>query len=286
MLSIQGIDKISIALQPIIVGKKLGKVPIDPKKELTFRYFGCFPVLDIHAERLDLDQDLHSQIASIIYELIEKDFINFPNTPLTFAFVHQHLDCFVLFLKEIEFFFDLRPDNISIDEKEDNPEIDDKEKLFYRYENTHYSKDRSKKNRKSKIAIYDRKLRLKETRQKSYKEIEAMSNNMRLEFRLCNSNCKYMDIDNIKGNYNKVFKNYLPYLASSYNKLAKDSLDITSREHANLLKLLDESSKDRVRARGNLKKGVDNRKEKMKKEQQRISRILNDFEEQSTTDEK
>jgi len=286
MLIIQGIDKISIALQPLFVSEKFRKVPVDPKKELTARYYGCFPVLDIHAERLDIYQDFHSQIAAIIYELIEKDFIIFPKTPFTYGFIREHLDWFVLFLKEIEFFFDLSPENICIDEKEDDPQIDANDKLFFKYENTYYSKDRTRNNKKSKIAIYDRRLRLKKTRQKSNKEIEMMSNYIRLEFRLCTSNCDYMNMSNIRGEYDKVFMRYLPYLATVYSKLAKGSLEINAKQHKNLKKILNECEKDRVRAKGKLKRGLENKKDKMIKEQKRICRLLEEIDNELVISEK
>ncbi|PKN98242.1 MAG: hypothetical protein CVU43_16470 [Chloroflexi bacterium HGW-Chloroflexi-5] len=251
----EGIDKISIAINPMFLNPFRPAGLIDPTKKITLHFFGWIPTIDIHAEALDYNVDFHYQLSEVISWLIEKNVLLFPKTPITQVFVHEHLDYFVLYLRELEFYFDFTKEQILIDKNEYDSELSIEERNFIRVGTTFYSKDFRKNKHKSKLIIYDRNEKLKHSRNKKYREIESNEFSERLEFRLCANNCAYMHMDNIKGNYEEVFNNYLPFLSALYNIYIKNSVTFSLDDtHPNFNKIIKKSKKCGTRSRNNLKK--------------------------------
>jgi hypothetical protein len=73
---------------------------------------------------------------------------------------------------------------------------------------------------------------------------------MRLEFRLCRNNCRYMNMLNFMGTYAALFKRLLPYLATLYNAYLKGFITTNgkSNKHFNRIKM--KAGTDRVRYTG------------------------------------
>ncbi|GAB1483423.1 hypothetical protein MASR2M78_22390 [Treponema sp.] len=251
----EGIDKITIAINPMFISPDINRRKyIDPKKWLTIHRKGWLWVLDIHCERLNPFVDFHFQIAEIIYELIERKVLQFPNNQFTRLFVHNCLDWFVYYVRELEFYFDFKDEDVFINEDENDLNVPEDEKKFIDVGGTKYSKDFRPGVRDSVISIYDRHNRQKKVNQLSYKEIESNPYRRRIEFRLKVCNCDYLHLDNLKGTYGEIISRYAPYLAGLFNRYASYSVWVNDEEHEWFQRINALSKKGVQRTRTTLKK--------------------------------
>ncbi|GAB1482882.1 hypothetical protein MASR2M78_16980 [Treponema sp.] len=205
MRCIEGIDKIKIVLNPLFINPNKRNIKhIDPHNRLTLHRAGWFTALAIHAEYFNMVIDYKMNIALAIYDLIKNEIISFPDNMYTLSFIYKNLDWFVLFVQELEFFFDFRPEDIVIDEDELNPNIDGEGKQLIKYRSTFYSNDYRSGKRHSILKIYDRETKLKQDRSMKSQDISSHPYKSRLEFRLCRNNCEYLNIDDLEGTYVEI----------------------------------------------------------------------------------
>ena len=260
-----GIDKIRFVLNPLIVNTtKMNTYPtFDHEKKITLHTFGSFAYVEIHAEYFNPCINYITQIANVITILAERGIITWGTSFIEKYFIYEHIDYFVYYLAELEFFFDFIPQDIHIDPKEDDPEVSDDEKLLKKpFPTTYYTKGT-----KDNVGIiYDRYEKLKSTNQISHKKIESNPYRIRLEFRLSRDNCRFLSLRNIDGNYYQIFQNYLHYLSSLYTKHFRRSLDIADEKYPCFHELYQESLKGYKRTRGKLQDGSITKEEKERKE--------------------
>jgi hypothetical protein len=257
-LPIESIDRIQVTLN-IRLNHLINfeKRNIDPKKHLRLCYsniFGMYWFMDIQAQKIDL-HNIRYSIAEAVFELINEGFIELPiSIPLTPSFIYLELDTFITRIRQIEFSFDFRKEDIS---------ITDITGLIY-YKGTIYSNDykyiQGKKKRRSFIRLYDRISRLKKVNQLSHKIIDNNPYSYRLEFMLDKNNSSLLALDNISGSYHDIITRYTPYLAIKYNKYFKNVQIDDVSEHPCFAKIYTLSKEGRERYTGNdLKKSTTHR---------------------------
>lgn len=120
-------------------------------------------------------------------------------------------------LVEIDFAFDYKKDEIRC--------FDD----CIKYDSTRYSNEgrlKSGKKAKSRWICYDRIEKEKAKRQESFSILESMTYPQRLEVRL-GSDCEYLNLENLRGNFYTVAFLFSPILAKSWkkNKIAQVPTD-------------------------------------------------------------
>lgn len=250
----QGIDKISFLVNPFFVNNNYNSpyTRYDPNKEVTIRKLGGWVVVEIHAEYFNFTMDIYYQLVNAMIQLINDEILLLPNNLLSYAFIYNNLDLLIYKLHEIEFFFDFKESDAFIDPKENDPNIPEEEKIFRDEKGTKYSKDRTRKNPHSVICIYDRQNKLLRVNQQKKSLIIKDPYRKRIEFRLTDKNCKYLNLDNLHGNYNEIFIRFMPYLASIYLRYVKNGVVIRYERYQNFKKLMKEVDKGRKRYRGKL----------------------------------
>jgi hypothetical protein len=228
-LPIEGIDKIEITLNPelfFFINRE--KIFIDAKKHLSLRFaykYGAWYFLDIQAQIIKQNNyDIRSTIAYSIYKLMETGFIDFP-CEVSYIFVYNYLDFFVNEIREIEFYFDFKPEMIQIA----NPAV------LFSCKETLYSNDRRKYEnrpaRKSFISIYDRTDHLLKVNQLPHNIIKTNKYSRRIEFRLTKYNCPYRTINNLTGTQHDVIMRHIPYMAILYRRFLANNVIVSPNEH-------------------------------------------------------
>lgn len=251
-LPLEGIDKIEITLNPelnFFINPQ--KRNIDPKHYLhlrsTYKY-GTWWFLDIQAQFIyGFSFDIRAAIANSIYKLIEKEFIVFPY-PVNYQFIYSFLDFFVYEIREIEFYFDIKPEMVK---------IINYDKLL-KCGDTFYSVDRrlykNKPPRKSILENYDRKEKLLCLNQISHESIITNNYSQRIEFRLTKYNCPYRTLNNLIGSQDNIITKYTPYLAILYHRFFEHNIIINPKDHPHLTNILFLSNNKLERYRGVLEK--------------------------------
>ncbi|MDR2408888.1 MAG: hypothetical protein LBE13_12365 [Bacteroidales bacterium] len=189
----------------------------------TFRY---------HSELHNLKEtiDIHKEK---IKELAQ-DAVNY-NKYLDFNFIYENLECFVLKIREIELFFDIRPEYITIPETTyclDYLKVSpDRETI--------YSGDYIRKKRTSILIKYNRAECLKKRNQISRKVIDKYPNKIRIEFKLYLNNRGIRVLPQyICGNYDTFISYISDFLAVVYKQYFLDNIIIDSPEHYHLNKII------------------------------------------------
>jgi hypothetical protein len=232
-IPIEGIDKIKVTLNPIWLNCHDHLPHVDPHNYLTLHRCGVFASLAIEAEFMNSLMDYYTNIVLAICELIKREIIAFPNNMFTPYFVLNNLGWFVIGVQEIEFYFDLRPSHIRVNEDAV------KNGGLVKVENGYYTPDykKGKTKRKSIGTVYDKGEKNKKDNHIKHSDIDAWPYKTRLEFRLTSRNCGYMSIENLRGPYGEVIKRFTPYLAVQYGLYFKDNIEVTGRENKNLVKI-------------------------------------------------
>jgi hypothetical protein len=244
MIPIEGIDKIKVSLNPFFINYANKKHHIDPQNRLTLHKAGCFTLLAIHAEFCNPLIDYRMNIALAIYELIKAEVIAFPDEgPLTLGFVYHNLDWFICGVQELEFYFNIRPSNITVDEGavENGDLVKYHNTLDTLYTPDHNEKGKNK--RKSIGIIYDKEAKDLKDNHIKHETLEQHPYKMRLEFRLNSMNCNYLSLNNLRGNYKEIIKRYCGYLGIQYGLYFRDCVKITGRDNKQL-KRIEAKSKD------------------------------------------
>ncbi|GHV44375.1 hypothetical protein AGMMS49546_28240 [Spirochaetia bacterium] len=247
-LPIEGIDKITVTLNPSIsffirTEKPYTDYKHDIRLDQVF-YFGNWPFLTIQGQKIDPTIDIRFSIAKAIYELIEQKILVFP-MPLTFELIYMKLNYFVYNIKEVELYFDFRPNNIRVLYPE----------LLNQIETSLYSNDfRSYPNRpkrKSFLEIYDHAENLKRQRHIAWKRIDENPYKLRIEFNLTKYNSRNLTLDDLSGNYNEVISRYTSYLAVLYSRYFYGNVIVNDIEHSHFNKIYHLAANGKKRYTGN-----------------------------------
>jgi hypothetical protein len=245
MFAPENIDKIKILLNPIFINPDNKKQHIDPYNRLTLHKAGAFLALSIHEEYFKPYPDMLMNIADAIYDLytqgiVEILFLQSDNAMLIRWFIFCKLKVLVLNVTELEFYFNMRRENIIVLEKA----------VVYGYLKkivgkrtgaiTYYTND-NRDYRDSIGIIYDKAAKLKKDNRTSYKKIDANPFQIRLEFRLRNDNCAWLNLNNLQGTYENIIKRFRPLLAIKYKKFFLGHIQVLGNENKQLRKIIDEA---------------------------------------------
>jgi hypothetical protein len=234
-----GIDKIKLAINPIFLNSdiKFDKFNpknrtmekfLDSKNQLILMRNGTYISLYISAEFINPFIDIHFSIARAIFELVKQDVIvlpfqNFDNN-ITLAFIYFYLHAFILYVQELELFFNFKKYHIIIN--------DDLIGLHRYYKDggpteTYYTDDNHKGKKNSKGIIYDWGAKQKHERKPQNENPYAT----RLEFKLYRNNTEWLHLDNLKGSYFDIIKRYTPLLATIYTNYFAKNITLSGREY-------------------------------------------------------
>ena len=243
------IDKVKLLLNPIFLNKDRAQ-HIRADNALTLHNAGNFTFLAVHAEYFNPYFDYKTQIAKAIFELIEKKVINFPmdNPIFTFMFVLQNMEYFILGVSQVEFFFDFPFGKVSVAPAaiENGDIIQYKDKSGNLCE-TYYTNDYEKGKTKSSFCIYNKYIKLIKDRHISHKAIEKMNVEYRIEARLTRGNCQYLDLVNLTGTFEDIFKRFKPLLAVLYYTRLYGCVEVTGKSNTYFSRLIRQVEKERVK---------------------------------------
>lgn len=204
----EGIDTITFEVFPQFVNTQnwwnkrqvFNGVSLEIRKSKYKNFYYCH----IQAEVLNQNRNIRGQVKGIVACLYLGHFIDFKCMDANpYALIFYRVDKLIQ-LEGIDFHFDFKAEDIKFPQ-ENMPFL-----------TTMYSKDHKK--RKSLWIIYDRRKYLHKVNQIKSELIDNMPYPMRVEIRLHRSNCKYIHIDNLNGNYYQVLFLYLDYIAKSWRK--------------------------------------------------------------------
>ena len=251
-LPIYGIDRLQLTLNKNINNfiNYTKTKHIDPNNYIRLdnsNKFGVYWYLTIHAQKIN-HLDIRMGIAEVIFNVINKKIIDFPIfVPL--MLIYFNLEWFVSEIREIEFYFDFKPEDITFFDTD----------IFKIYKNSKYSSDcRKYKNnyfRKSNIVIYYRPPKLKKINQISHKIIDSNPYKTRIEFRVYKYNCQYRTLNNLSGNYSQIIRRYSPLLSTLFNRHFLHKVIVNIAEHPYFSEIyLDAVNSNRTRYTGLLEK--------------------------------
>jgi hypothetical protein len=90
-----------------------------------------------------------------------------------------------------------------------------------RFKTTRYSNNYNKR-RKSVLIAYSRIERLRHVNQTKHKAIDSMTFPWRIEFKLNRYSCDYLAHENLIGNFDTIFNNYITFMAKRWATYGKD----------------------------------------------------------------
>jgi hypothetical protein len=270
MNTYEGIDKIGLLLNPLLLKKDSKIKHIDPHNRLTLHQAGAFTVLCIHSEWFNPFFDYQIQMAWGLYMLIKAEVIDYPDTIYTPLCIYQNPYFFILNVVSAEFYSLFKEKNIEIDEDmvETNIDTAKEENSLYQYldkktgelTETYYSPDGGD-GKKSKFICYDMVSKLKHDNNKgSIKELDSIENRKKCEYKIYCNNSDWLHWDNFKGDYKAIFNRHLGYLSVIYNTKVRGCLSIHGEENPNfkkVIKLAEKENKVRYTNKGEkLKKSI------------------------------
>jgi len=244
--SVSGIDKIKVILNPFFLNKTIPR-DIRPDNALTIHHFGIYTYLEIHAEYFIPNLDYKLQISKAIYELIMKKVILFPmnNPVLTMWFVINNLNCFILGVSQVEIYFDFPLGKVIVSQDViDNNVIKQYKTKDGTPTETYYSSDNS--HDRNIFCIYNKQEKLIHDNRTKYKDIEDSKIGYRIEARLSRENCFFMDLDNLRGTYDEIFKRFLPLLSILYFRYLYGNITVIGKSNTYFNRLLWNSKKGKV----------------------------------------
>ena len=173
--------------------------------EIRRSEFKCYYYVHIQEEALDPNKNMRAQVKSVIANLYLQRFINIPYLGVN---RFKYIFCIagkIIRLSNIDFHFDFRENEVF--------QLNTGTKIA----STHYSTDH-RKNKKSHWILYDRRLKLTSQNQLPWDFIQSIPYPKRIEIRLSKSNCEYINLNNLNGNFNQVFMIFSGYIAKSWVK--------------------------------------------------------------------
>jgi hypothetical protein len=255
------IDKAKILLNPLILNPKKIHfneehiMHIHPHNHLTLHEGGAQVLLAIHKEYIrPTISNTKIELARGIHHLMEKEIVINPFDAIsdfsTISQIFYFLPYFATHLSELELCFNFRKENVKI--KEESIALGFLKKYVDLKTGTitYYSTDDEIK---SMIAIYDKESKDIKDNNKNHKQILANPFKTRLEFRLNNKNCQWLNIDNLRGTYNDIINRFLPFISMRYNELIRNHVEINPVDNYYFKKLLNTADEllGKVRYRGN-----------------------------------
>jgi hypothetical protein len=243
MLPIEGIDKIKILLNPYLVNRTSKKWNIDPYNRLTLHRAGPYLALSIHAEYFDINQDYQWQIAKAITDLINLGVLIFPSSPYLTQFIYQNPFMFMIRIVTVEFYHNLRPENIRIHEDALATEAITQ---YYNqddgcYTDTYYAGVYNHKHDKSSpFIIYNKYEKDKKDNHIPYDELAEYPYKRRLEFRLNvnHTGGQWLSWFNFQGNYFDIVYRYNHLLATMYSNYLLRNIDVLGLENEELNRII------------------------------------------------
>ena len=220
----EGIDTISFQVFPQFVNTKnwwnrrqvYKGVSLEVRKSKYERFYYCH----VQAEALNQNMNILGQIKSVVANLYIGHFIEFKcKNANPFVFIFYDCDQLIQ-LAGIDFHFDFEETKVKIPVRKN------------RFPTTRYSTDH--KSRKSLWIAYDRRPYLHKVNQIKSNLIDRMPYPMRVEIRLRKSNCDYINLENLRGNYYKILFCYLPYIAKSWRSHSKELCSVYIPENDSL----------------------------------------------------
>lgn len=243
----EGIDKIKVILHPLLINPKkihFNKdhiMHIHPLNHITLHEGGAQVCLAIHNEFLLPFGDMKLNIVNAIYYLMEKEILIIASDlipkPFIFTIIYNNLSSFIIHIPQLEFFFNLKEENIIV--KEEAVIFSYLRKIINKRTGSvsYYTND-YRNYRNSMGIIYHKADKDLHDNHKKNAQIVNNLYKMRLEFRLNNINCNRLSLDNLKGTYADIINRFIPFLAIKYNELFADHVKINPVDNWYLTKLL------------------------------------------------
>jgi hypothetical protein len=194
---------------------------------------------------------------------LDSEYANDCEYEITEEFILKHIGLFVIGIKEIEFFFDFHPKNITVN-LDDVLTFNTSNSTFHRYfseykrkkqsqkavvicDSTLYSSDYIPYSRHSTLIYYDRTKSLLRQNQIKHSVINAFPYRNRIEFRLTRKGSQYLAIENINGNYDEIIHRFIPLLGIQYYKYFYDVIYVNSNEHPYFTAIYEKAKEERKR---------------------------------------
>jgi len=241
-----GIDKIKVILNPMFLAKDF-PWHLRADNSLTIHRAGTYTFLAIHVEYFNPFFDYRTQIAYAIFELMEKKVILFPmvNPILTFMFILQNIEYFILGISQVEFYYDFPKNKVFVDKDAvENGDIIQYKDLKGNPTETYYSPDNDKG--KSTLCVYNKREKLIKDNRMKHTEIEKMNVENRIEARLGRENCPYLAMDNFSGTFEDIYKRFLPFLGVQYYKFMFDNITVKGKGNTHFTRLVRQAKKGKV----------------------------------------
>jgi hypothetical protein len=241
----EGIDKIAVAINPFFLntGYFFSRQP-RPKYISTELKGYNYPTVFIQCEALVQEANIADQIMFLLLPFLNPLIILAkPEDEDEILFI-KRLSPILFSVTEMELFFDMRPDEITIVKPDMFIQCRDEERPeVVTYYTTDYGNGLDSKYRKSIADIYNRREYLIKKNQTSYEEIFTNPYFMRLEFRFVSSNFKYLNIDNLNGNYADIAEQHMDHMTMFYNRYLRDNvaINVSTYDHPNFCELLKRS---------------------------------------------
>jgi len=208
----EGIDTISIWIHSNLINRYEDFHPggnihesincrFKDEKNRAGQFFGRNYFIDIQSEALNPNANILEQIIYILTRFVYvgtlKPIKNSDINETAIYFMNNFSSFFAV--NSLDFYFDLKDEDCIL--------LGDETK----YPETRYSSGYP-----SVLKIYSRTARLKQKNHISHEVINRMEYKTRIEFHLANGNCDFLHFQNLNGNYELVFLNYLPLLARKW----------------------------------------------------------------------
>ena len=244
-----GIDKIKLILNPLFLSNNIPEY-IRADNKLTIHRAGDLTLLSIHAEYFNPVNDFYLQIAFAIYELIEKKVFNLTiyNPALALMCISQNMYAFILGVSQVEFCFDFPKGKVRINkEAVENGDIIQYKNNDGNPTETYYTNDYEADKRKSSFCVYNKREKLKHDNQNKQDTIDDMNVETRIEARLGRDNCPYLDIDNLHGSYEDIFKQFQPFLGVLYYNYLFGNVDVKGKGNTHFTRLVRSARKGKTK---------------------------------------
>jgi hypothetical protein len=172
---------------------------------------------------------------------MQKKVMAFPldNPALTLMFIANNIDYFILGVSQIEFYFDFPKNKISLDsdaiENGDVIQFIDKDGDP---KDTYYSNDYIPNKRISSWIVYNKRVKYLHDNHIKHEKIENQNIEHRIEARLNRENCPYLDINNLVGTYEDIFKRFKPFLAVLFYDYLYDYVTVKEKSNTYYARLI------------------------------------------------
>jgi hypothetical protein len=253
----EGIDKIKVLLNPLLLNKEKVNHFFDPMNKLSLKQAGSFTALSIQAEWFNPYFDYQPQIANAIYQLVKCGVLDFPDIPyLTLLCIFKYPYSFILNIVEVEFYSDFKKENSIINQELVTNNLDEAKRkgFFYQYHNnvngkpmpteTYYSPHF---NNISEFIFYNKleKSKTVDNNKTTHKVLDQYQNELRAEFKLDSQNTDFLHWDNFRGNYLQIFKRHMDNLATIYYNKVNGIINFKCKENPNFKKVITKAIKNK-----------------------------------------